>query len=199
MSIKPSHKSLWCDHAQHVKDLNRKVKAAISANTEWAKCGDSTCLLWIGGKNKRQNPIFRITDNKFNAVTQYQRMYPEVYLPPGHVWSKPTCGRECCIRHRFPQTRSEFGAAENKRRSADGVFALNCARASRSRSPYTPERIALMHKLHADGMSSIKIAKELGAKHSSVRHILGGNRWAGVKHEPSGISFITSQLLGARA
>lgn len=190
-------------HDQHVKLFNSKMRKSIANNTRWTRdeSGKEQCIVWTGAIGRgRLSPYIGLKNMaEQNAITQYQRMYAGIHLPRGLVWSKATCGNECCIRHRFPQTQSEFQAKAMETRATDPAWVLACTIASRSRSTFTQQQVAQMHALRAEGMTHRQVAEAIGANVASVANVLMGRRWVGVKHAPSGISFITSQLLGAQA
>lgn len=203
MSIKLSHKTLWCDHNQHVKLFNRKLKKSLSNNTRWTRDdnGSEQCLVWTGAVRKgRQSPVIKLNNGQhYNAITQYQRIYAGVHLPVGHVWSFAECGNSCCIRHRKPVTVAEFTSNVMDTLKHDPVFKRNAALAKRKASPTTITQVQKLHALKADGLSIRKAAAQVGVPFGTAAGILRGDRWGDIGASHNGISHIASQLLGARA
>jgi hypothetical protein len=193
------------DHEAHVRNWEQRCGRVVNRNSEYAPGPmQDRCRIWTNALSKgHTQPTFHLlhkNGTSYNAITIWQRLRCGVVLPPKMVWGASECGNKSCIHHRYPVTRSEYftRAAQEAFEKKPSLKVEYIARNRRNSG--TPKDIVLrIHELaERGGLSMSKIGELVGRPKATVAHILRGNRWAGVKEQPSPMSAMAQQLMGVR-
>lgn len=156
-------------------DVNERLRERF-----WSKVrkldGDDTCWLWTGAGRGNGYGAIKVSGVTLDAHVVSWRIENNGIVIPDGMLIAHRCDVRLCVRpdHLFLATPSEnMRDARDKGRLHDSWSVGEKAH----NSVLTEEIVRKARQLKVTGLSSKKIAEQLGASHCAIKLVLAGKRW----------------------